>query len=89
MSRLGVAALVGNITNVILSVSGIVLMCLLVYGGVLYAVGGQDKDKVAKAKRLIVNAVIGIVIVVAAYAITRFILLQLMETFSAPGVSPT
>lgn len=70
--------LVGNMINVILSVMGIVFVLLIVYAGILYMQGGTDEKKIAKAKNLIINAIIGLVIVIAAFAISSFIITQLI-----------
>lgn len=64
----------GNLINVILGISGIALFCLLAYAGVLYMQGGSDEGKIKQAKGLIVNAIIGIVLVLSAYAISQFVL---------------
>lgn len=69
--------LIGNIINAILGISGIAMVLLLVYAGILYMQGGTDEQKVKQAKGIITNAVIGIVIIVTAYAITSFFFTQL------------
>lgn len=70
--------LIGNLINVILSVMGILFVVLIVYAGILYMQGGQDEGKIKKAKGLIINAIVGLVIVIASYAISAFIIEQLV-----------
>ena len=47
---------------------------MLIYSGVLYLTAGGEKTKIEKAKSLITTSVIGIIIIVAAYAIANFVI---------------
>ncbi len=80
--------LVGNLINAVLGVMGILFVILIVYAGILYLQGGMDKEKINKAKSLIINAVIGLVIVVAAYAISSFIITQVIGVASPAAATP-
>ncbi len=73
----GLPSLLAGLVNAVLGAMGIVFVILIVYAGILYMQGGGDKEKTTKAKNLIVNSVIGLVIIIAAYAIASFIILQL------------
>ena len=48
-------------------------MLLIIYGGILWMTAMGKENQVEKAKNIIIQAVIGLVIVLAAYAITSFI----------------
>lgn len=76
------ATLVGNFINGILGVLGIVFVIVLIYAGILYMTAAGAEEKVAQAKRMISAALIGIVIIVAAYAISVFVITQLSKTVS-------
>ncbi|MBI4449588.1 hypothetical protein HY634_00855 [Candidatus Uhrbacteria bacterium] len=65
--------------NVTLSVIGILLIGFLVYAGYLWMTAAGNEDQVEKAKTTIRNAVIGIAIVFAAYAISRFVITNLLR----------
>lgn len=67
------ATLVAGFINAILGLSGIVLMLYIVYAGILYTQAGMEPDKAKQAKTIIINSVIGIVIVLAAYVISNFV----------------
>jgi lysylphosphatidylglycerol synthetase-like protein (DUF2156 family) len=82
------AAIVGNFINAILAVAGLVLVCLMVYAGVLYMQGGQDEKKIAQAKGIIMHSVIGIVLILAAFAISSFVITALAGV-TGPGAAPT
>lgn len=66
--------LIGRVINVLLSVLGIVFVCFVVYAGFLYLTAAGNPDTVKKAKALLTQAIIGIVIIVAAYAISTFVI---------------
>lgn len=65
---------VGTIIQVILGIIGIIFLVLLIYGGFVWGTAAGDSAKVQKAKSIIIAAVIGLVIIIAAYAITTFAL---------------
>jgi len=46
---------------------------LVIYGGFLWMTARGNEQQVTKAKDLIISAVIGLVIVLAAYAITAYV----------------
>ncbi len=66
-SRLGI--LIGSI----LSFIGVIFMLLIIYGGIMWMTSRGNDQQVEKSRDLIVQAVIGLVIVLASYAITAFI----------------
>ena len=59
----------------------------MLYAGFLWMTSSGDETKVTKAKGLMVNAVIGLAIVLAAYAITYFVLLYLHTATGGVGGS--
>lgn len=64
--RLTVSIIIRNV----LAVIGVLFVALMVYAGFLWMTAGGNEDNIEKAKKLIKAAVIGLFIVVAAYAIT-------------------
>lgn len=81
-----IARIIGNAINVILSLSGLVLLGYLIYGGILWMTAGGNTDQVKKAKQTITNVIAGIVIVALSFVLTSFILDRLVFTLS--GTSP-
>jgi hypothetical protein len=69
---------VANIIRVALTVVGVIVLILVIYGGFLYMTAGGNEETVTKAKRVLVNSVIGLGIILSAYAITAFIIAQLL-----------
>lgn len=66
--------LIGSFINVFLGLLGIVFVVIIVYAGFLYLTDQGEGKKVEQAKKLITNSVIGLVIIVAAYAIAAFVI---------------
>jgi len=69
--------IIGVIIGVILSLLGVIFLVLIIYGGFLWMTAAGNEDRVAKAKKIIQNSIVGLIIVIAAYAITVFIGTQL------------
>lgn len=68
-----VQQIIASIIKVILGFLGIIFVVLLIIGGFRYMTSGGSEEKVQEAVKQIRNAVIGLVIIICAYAITRFI----------------
>ena len=66
--------LIGRIIKTALSLVGVIFLCLMLYGGFLWMTARGETKMVDKAKETIWSAGIGLVIVLAAYAITHFII---------------
>lgn len=64
---------VGQIVGLALSFVGVIFLILMIYAGVMWMTAQGNDQQVSKAKNLLINATIGLVIVFAAYAITSFI----------------
>lgn len=65
--------LVTNIIQWILLAAGILAVIFLIYGGVQYIIAGGDQEKAGKGRQTLLNAIIGIVIILVAYVIVRVI----------------
>ncbi len=64
---------VGKIIQTFLSFLGVIFFGLMLYGGYCWMLARGNEQDVEKAKNIITNAIIGLVIVLAAYAITAFV----------------
>ena len=69
-----VEPILGTVIKNLLSFLGVIFVILMIYGGFLWMTAKGNEEQVTKAKNLFVAAVTGLVIVVAAYALTYFIL---------------
>jgi len=79
---------IGQIINIVLSVLGVIFLILIIYGGILWMTAAGNEEKVKKAKELITEALIGLVIVLAAYAISYFVINQLVNASLTSNTDP-
>ena len=63
------ATIVGAVVKVFLGLLGIIFLILIIYAGYNWMTAGGDEPKVKKATDTIKRAIIGLIIVVGAYAI--------------------
>jgi len=75
--------IIGNIVRILLGLLGIILVVLLVYAGFLWMTARGASEQVDKAKDIIRNAIIGIAIVLLAYAITGFVVSSILNASQA------
>jgi len=68
-----VPSAIGKIVGLALSFVGLAFFVLMIYAGFLWMFARGNDQEVQKAKDLIQAAIIGLIIVLAAYAITMFI----------------
>ncbi len=68
-----------NIT-LVLSLVGVIFIILIIYAGINWMTASGSEEKVNKAKKIITNSIIGLIIVIAAYAISYFIVAQILAT---------
>jgi len=71
------AEIVGRIIRIVLSLLGLVAVVLIIVGGFQWMTSGGNEEKVGSAKKLMGSALIGLVIVVFAYALASFIISRL------------
>lgn len=76
----------GQIINFFIGALGILFLVLMVYGGYLWMNARGNEQQVEKAKSLITQAVLGLIVVLSAYAITYFVVTNLL---TATGGTPT
>jgi len=65
--------LVGGLIRTLMGLLGIIFVVLMVYAGFLWMTARGDKGTVDKAKDIIRNSIIGIILIFLAYAITGFV----------------
>lgn len=66
--------LAGTIINTFLSILGIVFLVLAIYGGFIWMKARGNEKEVERAKNILTDSIIGIIIVFAAYAISIFVI---------------
>lgn len=64
----------GRVVELVLSLLGVVFLGFMIYAGIMWMTAQGNEQKVTKAKNMITESIIGLIIVAAAYAIAYFII---------------
>ena len=78
---ISIPTVAGGIIKIFLSILAVIFIILMLYAGYLWMTARGNEEQVTKAKELITSAVIGLVIVIAAYAITYFALYMIAKEY--------
>jgi hypothetical protein len=79
-TALGTRALtstIASIINVAMGLLGMLVVILILAGGFIWMTSGGDEKKTTQAKGLIFGGVIGLAIILSAYAIAQFVISNL------------
>jgi len=68
------AQTIGQVVKILLRFLGVIFLLLMIYGGYIWMMAAGNETQVDKAKSIIKNAAIGLIIVLAAYAVTYFVI---------------
>jgi amino acid transporter len=66
-----------RIINVALTILGLLLVVLIIFAGFRWMTAGGNEDTVKNAQGILKNAIIGLIIIILAWSISRFILIRL------------
>ena len=82
-----IAGTISTVVSGVLGILGTVFFVLTVYAGIKWMIARGDEGEVEKAKEIIKAAVIGLVVTLAAYALTYFIGTRLTQAASSTSAS--
>lgn len=66
-------SIVAKIINVVLGLLGVVFVVLIIYAGWQWMTAAGNEEKITQAKKMIGGAIVGLIIILASYAMTTFI----------------
>ncbi|TSC93247.1 MAG: Uncharacterized protein CEN89_151 [Candidatus Berkelbacteria bacterium Licking1014_7] len=66
--------LIKKIFNIAISVSGVIFMIILLVGGIQYLTGAGNEEATGKAKKMMIDAAIGLLIVLSVWAIGTWVI---------------
>jgi len=82
-----------TVFNIVITISQVVFVILFLIAGIMYLTSAGAEEQTTKAKKLMIDAVIGIIIVLASWAIGNWVIKQLtgqsIETGTSGGGSTT
>lgn len=76
-----------RIINIFLMFLGIIAVSLVIYGGFVWMTSNGNEDKIKTAKKILKNALIGLIIILSSWGIAAFILRQLTGSGSSSGIN--
>ncbi len=79
---------IGQLIKSLIILMGVIFGVLMVYAGFLWMTARGDETQIKKSKAILESATIGIIIVVAAYAITTFVVDKVISTAFQPAQAP-
>lgn len=71
--------MVVELSNVILQVVSVLTFVMFIYGGVLFLISAGNANSVKKAKKIIIAAIIGLLIVFVSYTAVQFFIETLTD----------
>jgi hypothetical protein len=69
----GFLQVIGRVVDWLLVLAGVIAVVYLVYGGLLYITAGGDSEKATKGRTAVINAIIGIIIILLAIVIVSWV----------------
>jgi hypothetical protein len=62
-----------RVINIALALAGLIAVLFLVIGGFRYITAGGNEDNTESAKKIIMNAVIGIIVIILSFVVVRVV----------------
>lgn len=81
-----IRVIAAKIVRIVLSLLGVVALGIILYAGFTWMTSGGNEDKIATAKKTLINGVIGMTIIMASFAIVQFVLSALSDATGSGNV---
>lgn len=76
---------IGQLINVVLGFLGIIAVLIILLGGFKWMTSQGSSEKVEEAKKLIGAGIVGLIIILASYAIAQFVLTSVYDATTGNG----
>ncbi|MBI2644640.1 hypothetical protein HYW94_00475 [Candidatus Uhrbacteria bacterium] len=70
----GIEAFIGVLVQAVLGLVGVIFLILIIYGGFKWMSAAGQGKQLEEAQKMITHSIVGLIIVVLAYAISTFLL---------------
>lgn len=70
---------IGTVLSTVLAYTGTIFFILVVYAGIMWMMAAGNEENIKKAQGILRTAIIGLIIILSAYAITQFVGTQLIK----------
>lgn len=74
-----ISTIIARLIRTFLGFLGVVAVSFMLYGGFLWMTSGGNPERVTRARNVLINAMVGLVITLSAFAITQFVINALTE----------
>jgi len=74
--------------NIALGLVSVLAVAFLIYGGFLYITSGGNEESAERGKKVITNAIIGLVIIIFSFAIVNVVISNLNNSVAPSPVEP-
>ena len=71
-----------DIIKKILGLLGVIALVIILYAGFKWMTAGGNEENVSTAKKILISALIGLVIILSSYALATFVLDQMVKAIS-------
>ncbi len=68
---------IGSLIQTLLAFLGVIFLILIIYAGLLWMTAAGNEDKVKKAQSILMSSIIGLIVLLSAYAISYFVISNL------------
>jgi len=79
----------GQVFQKILGILGLILLVLFIIGGITWMTSEGNAEKLKKARGLLINAIIGLIIVLVSYTLVNFVTQRLQEVVDTEQTQQT
>ena len=69
---------IANIIRTAMGLLGIIAVLIVLYGGFKWMTAAGNEDQVGEAKKILIAGVIGLIVIVSAYAVATFVINSLV-----------
>lgn len=77
--------IIARIIRAVLGLLGIIAICLMLWAGYTIMTAGGNEEKIAEGKKILINTVIGLAIILSAFAIVQFVINSLVKATGIGG----
>jgi len=82
LGQTDIKLIIVNIIRILLGFLALLALIIVLYGGFKWMTSGGNEENISKAKKILINGAIGLVIILASYSIVTFIFNMMEEAMS-------
>jgi hypothetical protein len=68
-----VIVIIGNLAQILLALAGGLAVIFIIVGAIFYIISAGDPGRIKRGKDILTNAIVGLLIILSAYAVVTFI----------------